>query len=406
MRRTHILFIVENNSVPFDLRVWNEARAAKAFGYDVTVICPSDARVKDTRPVIDGIRICRHPQIPEGPGKLRLILEYLNAAFWEMELSLKVYLAHPFDVIHGANPPDHLFLIALPFKALGVKYLFDHHDIAPENYLAKFGHRGFLYRLLLWMERMTFRTADFVVSTNESYRTIALERGGKAQSDVVVVRNGPDLTRIAGIVPDSGWRAGFRYLIAYVGVIGQQEGLENLLQAAEYIVRDEKRTDLKFMIVGSGPYLKALREISREKGLERFVHFTGFVPDRTLYTILASSDICVNPEIGNEFTDRSTMIKIMEYMMFARPIVQFYTREGEVTAGESSLYVREPSVQKFAHAILTLLDDSARRDRMGSLGRRRIEDQLEWGKQKAYLAEAYHRILKFSPGAGGQEEIR
>jgi glycosyltransferase involved in cell wall biosynthesis len=405
VRRPHILFIVENNSVPFDLRVWNEARAAKAFGYDVTVICPLDARAKDLHPVIDGIRIYRHPQVPEGPGKLRLIVEYLNAACWEMGLSLKVYLKHPFDVVHGANPPDHVFLVALPFKALGVKYLFDHHDIAPENYLAKFGHKGFLHRLLLGMERLTFRTADLVISTNESYRRIALERGGKEPADVVVVRNGPDLARTAGIVPDPGWRAGFRYLIAYVGVIGQQEGLENLLQAAEAIVRDKKRTDVRFVIVGSGPHLKALRELARERGLEHFVHFTGFVPDRTLDTILASSDICVNPEIGNEFTDRSTMIKIMEYMMFARPIVQFYTREGEVTAGESSVYVREPSVQRFAEEILALLDDPPRRERMGAWGRRRIEERLEWGKQKAHLAEAYRRILNLRRGAVGQEEI-
>jgi glycosyltransferase involved in cell wall biosynthesis len=400
VRPKHILFIVENNSVPFDLRVWNEARAAKAFGYDVTVICPSDARTKDARRVLDGIRIYRHPQAPEGPGRSRLIVEYLNAALWEFWLSLRVYVSHPFDVIHGANPPDHLFAVALPFKILGVKYLFDHHDIAPENYRAKFGKKkGLIYGLLLWMERMTFRSADLVVSTNDSYRAIAIERGGKDPDDVVVVRNGPDLARIAGVVPDPGLRAGFRYLIGYVGVIGQQEGLENLLQAAAFIVGEKKRTDVKFMIVGSGPFLKSLIERSREMGLERFVHFTGFVPDRTLHTILASSDICVNPETGNEFTDKSTMIKIMEYMMFAKPIVQFFTHEGEVTAREAALYVRDGSAVSFARAILSLLDDPGRRERMGTMGRRRIEDRLEWGKQKEHLAQAYRRVMKLpSPG--------
>jgi glycosyltransferase involved in cell wall biosynthesis len=398
VRPKHILFIVENNSVPFDPRVWNEARAARAFGYDVTVICPSDARAKDIRPVIEGIRIYRHPQLPEGPGKLRLIVEYLNAALWEMWLSLRIYLDHPFDVIHGANPPDHLFLIALPFRVLGVKYLFDHHDIAPENYQAKFGKKGLMHAILLWMERMTFRSADLVVSTNDSYRAIAIDRGGKDPKDVVVVRNGPDLSRSAGVLPDPELRAGFRHLVGYVGVIGEQEGLENLLQAVEFIVGEKKRTDIKFMIVGSGPFLKSLVERSRERGLERYVHFTGFVPVRTLHTILASSDVCVNPEKGNEFTDRSTMIKIMEYMMFSKPIVQFHTKEGEVTAGGAALYVRELSAEKLAEAILSLLDDPDRREQMGSLGRRRIEDRLEWGKQKAHLADAYRRILKTRPG--------
>jgi glycosyltransferase involved in cell wall biosynthesis len=393
-RKPHLLFIVENNSVPFDLRVWNEARAAKEFGYDVTVICPADARKRDRRPVIDGIRICRHPQMTEGPGRLRLILEYLNATVWEMGLSLRVYLSHPFDVIHGANPPDHLFFIALPFKALGVRYLFDHHDIAPENYRAKFGKKGLFYWLLLGMERMTFLIADLVISTNDSYRTIAIERGGKSPDDVIVVRNGPDLARISGIVPDPGLRAGFRYLVGYVGVIGQQEGLENLLRAVEIIVREKERTDIKFMVVGSGPFLGTLIERSRRMGLERYVHFTGFVPDKVLQTVLASSDVCVNPETGNEFTDKSTMIKIMEYMTFAKPIVQFYTREGEVSAGEAALYVRDNSPASFAEALLGLLGDPERRDRMGALGRRRIEERLEWGKQKAFLAQAYRRLLE------------
>jgi glycosyltransferase involved in cell wall biosynthesis len=393
-RTPHLLFIVENNSVPFDLRVWNEARAAKELGYDVTVICPADSRKQDLRPVIEGIRIFRHPQVKEGPGRFRIILEYVNAAVWEMALSLRVYLSHPFDVIHGANPPDHLFLIALPFKALGVRYLFDHHDIAPENYRAKFGKKGLFFRLLLWMERMTFFSADLVVSTNDSYRTIAIERGRKRPEDVIVVRNGPDLARIGGTVPDPGLRAGFRYLVGYVGVIGQQEGLENLLRAVGIIVAEKKRTDIKFMIVGSGPFLGSLIEQSRRLGLERYVHFTGFVPTKALHTILASSDVCVNPETGNEFTDRSTMIKIMEYMTFAKPIVQFHTREGEVTAGEAALYVRDNSPASFAEALLGLLDDPGRRDVMGALGRRRIEERLEWGKQKAFLAEAYRRILK------------
>jgi len=390
----HILFIVENNSVPFDMRVWNEARAAREFGYDVTVICPSDARKKDSRSLIDGIRILRHPQVPEGSGKASLILEYLNATFWECLLSLRVFATHPFHVIHGANPPDHVFLVAAPFKLFGVKYLFDHHDIAPENYEAKFGKKGALHRLLLLMERLTFKSSDLVISTNESYKKIAMGRGGKRSEEIFVVRNGPDIERMPETLPDPKLREGFRYLVGYVGVLGQQEGIDNLLQAVDHIVRERKRTDIKFIIVGSGPHLKSLIKQSRDLGLETYVQFTGYVPDRVLHAVLASSDVCVNPEFGNEFTDKSTMIKIMEYMMFAKPIVQFHTTEGEVSAGESAVYIRENSVPRFAAAILDLLDDPEQRAKMGAWGRRRIDERLGWARQKQQLADAYRTILK------------
>jgi len=392
--KKHILFIVENNSVPFDPRVWNEARAAREFGYEVTVICPSDARKKDSRSLIDGIRILRHPQVPEGSGKALLILEYLNATFWELLLSLRVFATHPFNVIHGANPPDHVFLVAAPFKLFGVKYLFDHHDIVPENYIAKFGKKGVLYRLLLLMERLTFKSSDLVISTNESYKKIAMGRGGKRSEEIFVVRNGPDIERMPEAVSDPKLREGFRYIVGYVGVLGQQEGIDNLLQAVDHIVREKKRIDIKFIIVGSGPHLKSLIKKSRDLGLETFVQFTGYVPDRVLHAVLASSDVCVNPEFGNEFTDKSTMIKIMEYMMFAKPIVQFHTTEGEVSAGESAVYIRENSVPRFAAAILDLLDNPEQRAKMGAWGRKRIEERLGWARQKQQLADAYRTILK------------
>jgi glycosyltransferase involved in cell wall biosynthesis len=392
--KKHVLFIVENNSVPFDLRVWNEARAAREFGYDVTVICPSDARKKDSRSMIDGIRILRHPQVPEGSGKALLILEYLNATFWELLLSFRVFAKHPFHVIHGANPPDHVFLVAAPFKLFGVKYLFDHHDIAPENYVAKFGKRGLLHKLLLLMERLTFKSSDLVISTNESYKKIAMGRGGKRSEEIFVVRNGPDIERMPETLPDPKLREGFRFLVGYVGVLGQQEGIDNLLQAVDHIVRERKRTDIKFIIVGSGPHLKSLIKQSRDLGLEAYVQFTGYVPDRVLHAVLASADVCVNPEFGNEFTDKSTMIKIMEYMMFAKPIVQFHTTEGEVSAGDSAVYIRENSVPRFASAILDLLDNPEQRAKMGAWGRKRIEERLGWAKQKQQLADAYRTILK------------
>lgn len=390
----HIVFIVENNTVPFDRRVTAEARAAREFGFEVSVICPFDRNRPDGRGTIDGVRIYRHPRPIEGLDKWTMILEYLNALAWESLLSLYVFLRHPFSVIHTANPPDLIFPVAMAFKLGGVKFVFDHHDLTPETYVAKFGTKKLFYKVLLWMERQSLRTADLVISTNESYRKIAIERGGKDPRDVIVVRNGPDLSRLPAASPDPSLLAGFRHLVGYVGIIGKQEGLENLLEAAGHIVRERNRPDVKFAIVGTGPHLANLIRETKARGLERNVQFFGYVPDRRLYEILATADLCINPEFRNEFTDKSTMIKIMEYMSFRKPIVQFQTTESEFTAGEAAIHVRDNDVVQFADAILGLLDDPARREKMGEIGRRRIEIALSWQIQKQQLKRAYDRALR------------
>ena len=394
VKKTHILFIVENNSVPHDRRVWNEAQAAKEFGYEVSVICPEDANVKDYPKIINGIRIYRHPRPAEKSGKAALIFEYTNALIWEFLFSIWVFITHRFHIIHSANPPDHIFIIALPFKLFGVKYIFDHHDITPENYVAKFGSKGFFYSILLKMEWLTFKTANFIISTNESYKKIAMRRGGKDEKDIIVVRNGPDLTKISSVAMNPALREGFRYLVGYVGVIGQQEGIENLLQAVKYMVRNKKRTDVKFYIIGTGPYWHEIVKQSINMELEKYIEFTGYIPDQKLYEILNSVDLCINPEFGNEFTNQSTMIKIMEYMTFGKAIVQFYTVEGEVTAGDSAIYVRENSPVLFAEAILSLMDDPERCRKMGEIGRHRIEEKYSWQRQKGNLASAYSAVMK------------
>lgn len=399
VRGRHVLFIVENNTVPFDRRVWAEARAARDLGYAVSVICPFDRNRKDRRKWIDGIRIFRHPRPIEGLDKWTMGLEYLNALAWEFFLSLRVYLSRPFSILHAANPPDHIFLIALAFKLAGVRFVFDHHDLTPETYVAKFGSRRFLYRVLLWMERRSLRTADVVISTNESYKRVALGRGGRRDGDVVVVRNGPELSSMAAAAPQPALREGFRHLVGYVGIIGMQEGLENLLEAASHIVHTKRRPDVKFAVVGTGPRLEGLIREARALGLERHVQFYGYVPDRKLYEILATADVCVNPEFRNEFTDKSTMIKIMEYMAFGKPVVQFRTTESEFTAGEAAVHVPENDVVAFAEAILALLDDPARQERMGRAGRRRVEDALSWDIQKRNLKIAYERALRPSGSA-------
>ncbi len=393
MKHKHVLFIVENNPVPRDTRVWNEARAAKELGYDVSIICPVDERGRDTATLLDGIRIYRHPRPPEDDGRWALIKEYANALFWELNLSVRLFLRHPFQSIHSANPPDHVFLIALPFKLFGVKYIFDHHDLTPETYVAKFGKRGMLFRLLLMMERLTYWTADLVITTNESYKQVAFERGGKRRDQVVVVRNGPTLTQLHDVSAKPELRDGFNYLVGYVGVIARQDQVENILDIADYVVRKRQREDIKFVIVGTGPDVKHVMQKSRDMGLERFVQFTGYIPDRDFYDIMATSDVCINPEFGNAFTDKSTMMKVMEYMAVGRPVVQFYTTEGDYSAGEAAVSVRENRVDKFGDALLELLADPERRRRMGAFGRKRVEASLEWAKQKERLKEAYRRLF-------------
>ena len=392
-RPEHVLFIVENNSVPRDRRVWAEARAVKEMGCEVSVICPRDNRTEQQPRSLEGIRIYAHPQPIEGHGKLGLILEYINAVFWELLLAVLIYLRHPFHAIHAANPPDLAFIVAMPFKMLGVRFVFDHHDICPENYLAKFGSRGILYRVLPVLERANFWLSDVVISTNETYRQIALTRGRKERDEVFVVRNGPELSRIPSVAPNSSLRAGFKFLVGYVGVIGQQEGLENLLAAVKYLVKDKKRHDIRFIIVGTGPHWKVLVEASKRMEIDEFLWFTGYVSDNCLYEILSSIDVAVNPEFRNDFTDRSTMIKIIEYMTFGKPIVQFYTHEGQISAGSAAVYVNENSPIALAEALVQLLEDPQKCRVKGKFGRFRIEKKLAWEHQKEELRRAYESLF-------------
>jgi glycosyltransferase involved in cell wall biosynthesis len=393
----HILFIVENNCVFRDRRVWGEALAARELGYIVSVISPTDhlqnGKPKRNLPSLDGIRIFQHPRPLEGKHVCGLLFEYANALFWEFLLSARVFFTRPFHIIHAANPPDHIFLIAILYKLFGVKFIFDHHDITPEAYVAKFGKSAGFSKILRLMERLTIRTADVVISTNESYRRIATGRGRKPPSDVFVVRNGPDLSKIPNTQPNPSLREGFTYLVGYVGIIAQQEGIENLLLAAQYLINEKQRTDIRFIVVGTGPHWEAIVRLCKDMGLDKYFQFTGYISDSELYEILSTVDVCVNPEYGNEFTDQSTMIKIMEYMTFERPIVQFYTREGEVTAGEAASYIRENSPTLFADELLLLLENPTKRKAMGKAGRRRIEGHLCWESQKLQLKKAYDRAI-------------
>ena len=391
-----VLIVVENLPLPFDRRVWHECRTLRAAGAQIAVICPIGKGYEARYEEIDGVHIYRHSLPLDASGALGYLLEYGAALFHEMRLALKIARRHGFDTIQACNPPDLIFLVALPFKLFRRRFIFDHHDINPELYEAKFGRRGFFWRLMVLFERWTFRTADVVISTNESYRAIAFDRGGVAPEDVFVVRSGPDLNRLVISDPNPAWHNGRAHMVGYVGVMGDQEGIDLLLQAAQQIVYERKR-DVQFVLVGGGPALNGLQAMADELGLRDHVTFTGRAPDAELFEVLSSADLCVNPDRVNPMNDKSTMNKILEYMAFSKPIVQFEVTEGRASAGRASLYAEPNNVDDLADKMLELLDDPDRAAEMGAFGRRRVETELNWDYQVDALVAAYERVAEKRP---------
>ncbi len=391
--KRRVLIIVQNLPVPFDRRVWQEARTLSQAGYQVSVISPKGCGCEKSEEVIEGIHIYRHGHPVEAKGPLGYLAEYSHSLFWEFVLAWKVFLGRGFDTIQACNPPDTIFLIGGFFKLFfGKRFLLDHHDINPELYEAKFGRKDFLYRLICLLERLTFRTADISIATNHSYRKIAIGRGGMAPDRVFVVRSGPSLERLKIMPAEPHLKRGRRYLVGYVGVMGQQEGLQYLLHAVKIIVERHGRSDVHFGLVGDGPALDDFRALAGRLGIEDYVTFTGRVPDREMLAMLNTADVCVNPDEWNEMNDKSTMNKIMEYMALGKPIVQFDLTEGRFSAEDAALYARPNDAADLAAKILELLDDPDRRADMGACGRARIENELEWKFEAPKLIAAYEAL--------------
>jgi glycosyltransferase involved in cell wall biosynthesis len=392
-----VLIIVENAPVPFDPRVWKEAIALRKADYEVTVLCPRDKGYEQGYELREEIHIYRHPMPKEGNSALGYLWEYGCALFWEFLYSWWIYFRRGFQVIQGCNPPDDIFLVALPFKLLGVKFIFDHHDVNPELYLAKYERKDALYKIQVWLEKLTFRFCDVVMSTNHSYKEIAVTRGRLSPENVFVVRNGPDLKTFQPVPPIPALKYGKPYLVGYVGVMSAQEGLDILLDVAEHI-RNLGRKDIHFTCVGSGPALSDLRQMVRDKNLGAMVNFTGRISDADLLEVLSTADVCVNPDKPCQMNDMSTMIKIMEYMALGKPIVQFDLREGRISAQEASLYSDNVNrVAGFADNILWLLDHPAERQLMGEFGRRRVQMELAWDYSVGNLLAAYEKAFGKMP---------
>lgn len=388
--KRRVLILVENLPSPFDRRVWQEATTLHANGYGVSIICPTGKGYEKYYEEIDGIHIYRYDLPMEAEGAKGYAVEYSAALWHTFRLAWKVRREQGFDVVHACNPPDLLFLIGGFFKLFfGKKFLFDHHDINPELYEAKFGRRDFFWKLMVWLERMTFKTADVSIATNESYKKIAIERGGMDPARVYVVRSGPKLDRLKIIPAVESLKMGRKYLVGYVGVMGKQEGIDLLLEAARHIIKDMGRTDVQFGLVGGGTSLEDMKQLAAGMGIADYVTFTGRVPDQALLEMLNTADVCVNPDVANEMNDKSTMNKIMEYMALGKPIVQFDLAEGRFSAQDASLYAARNDAVDMARKIVELLDDPERRARMGEFGRNRVINQLEWQFEVPKLLAAY-----------------
>jgi len=392
-----ILIIVQNLPVPFDRRVWLECQALTGAGYRVTVVCPK-GKGDPAYQVIDGVEIYKYRPYAPGGSKLSFVAEYAYSFLATAWHTLKArvrggVIGGRFAVIQACNPPDIFWPIALAFRLERTKFVFDHHDLCPELFLSRFENPPAVpYKGLLWLERRTFRTAKHVISTNESYRQIAIERGGNSPDDVTVVRTGPDPERLKRGPADEELKRGRKYLAAYIGVMGPQDGVDIAVRAAGIIVREFGRDDIAFTLIGSGDSYDELVALRDELNLQGHVEFTGRAPDELVTKIMSTADAGLSPDPKNPLNDVSTMNKTMEYMAFELPVVAFDLRETRVSAQDAAVYATPNDVHEYAKALVTLLDDDAARAQLGKLGRARVEDELAWSHQeRAYLA-VYQRL--------------
>ena len=389
-----ILILVENLPVPLDRRVWQESCALRDAGYEVIVICPRMRGFTKPEEKLDGIQIYRHWISEEAGGFSGFFREYASALWGEWWLIWKAWRRHRFQLIHLCNPPDLLFLVAGPFKLLfGVRVIFDIHDVWPEMFEAKFGKRGLFYWCVRLAERLTHACADIAIATNESVRALALARGGKRPEDVYIVRTAPKIA-VRDARPDAALHKGRKFLVGYVGVMGNADGVNYLIDAAAHLVRKLGRTDVQFLLMGTGPEHAKLVAQRDRLGLEAFVDLPGRVTNEFLFSALQTIDLGVSCDPINPYNDHCTMNKVLEYMAFAKPQVLFDLKEGRASAGDAAVYVGENSAEQLAATIAATLDDPAVRERMGRLGAERIRTQLNWERSVDQLLKAYQAALQ------------
>ena len=402
-----LLIIVQNLPVPFDRRVWLEAKTLRDHGLKVSVISPKSKEHFKSHEVIDDIAVYRYTMPIEADGVLGYLFEFAYAWLMTALLSIKVWVREGFDVIQACNPPDTYWLLGLFYRPFGKKFVFDHHDLSPEMFEVKYnGRRKFLKRILLWLERMTFKTAKIVMSTNDSYKKIAVTRGHKNAQDVYVVRTGPDLTRLQVRAPEPELKCGKPNLVCYLGEMCPQDGVDLLLESIDYFVNDLGRTDAQFVLIGGGPAMPHMKQLAESMNLGDSVKFTGRVSDDDLCRYLSTADVCVDPDPWSIWSNHSTMNKMLEYMTFGKPIVAFELDEHKNSAGKAAVYVRPNSTRAFAQAVADLLDDPQQRQLMGQYGSARIRGRLSWAHtQKALLAAYYRLFPKMMTGDQAEQNV-
>jgi glycosyltransferase involved in cell wall biosynthesis len=393
------LIIVQNLPVPFDRRVWLEATSLSGAGYAVSVICPKFKGYERSYECLEDIDIYRYALPVKAEGPFGFVAEFawcfIRTAMRSATVALR---GRGFDVIQACNPPETYWLLGRWWRLFGKRFIFDHHDLSPEMYAAKFGRSaGMMYRGLRLLERLTFNAADVVITTNESHKEIAIRRGGVPPQRIFVVRSGPDLSRFSRYPLDERYREGKAHVLVYLGEICKQDGVDHLVRALKVLTRDHGRSDVHCIFVGGGPHQPVIKDYAAQLGLEGVTTFTGRVSDEELCRILSSADVGIDPDPKTEWSDKSTMNKVMEYMYFGLPIVAYDLRETRFSAQDAAVYADANSETALARAIAELLDDPAKRQEMGAFGERRLREALAWQYSVAPLLAAYEAATRGAP---------
>ncbi|MDH3579112.1 MAG: glycosyltransferase family 4 protein [Hyphomicrobiales bacterium] len=394
-KNRRILIIVENLTIPIDRRVWQEASALRDAGYVVSVICPVGGRHTARYELLEGVHVFRHPIPYDASTAAGYIVEYLSALFWEFVLAWRVLFKPGFDVIHACNPPDTIFSIGLFFKLFfRKKFVFDQHDLTPELYPIKFGREGLVHRVLMLLERLTFAVADASIATNETFKKIAVERGGMRPERVFIVQSTPDISRFKRFPADSKLRNGREQVVGYVGIMAEQDGVDLLLKAIEHLVTQSPPRNIQCLIVGSGPQLENLQDMARELDLEGHITFTGYLSGEDLLRAFSTFDVGVIPDPKNNYNDKVSMNKVFEYMALGIPFVQFDLTENMKISGDVPLYATNNDPVELARKIEDLLDNPSLRQEKADAGKIRLADVANWAKQEEQLLAAYSSVFE------------
>jgi glycosyltransferase involved in cell wall biosynthesis len=387
------VIVVENLPVPLDRRVWQEAQALTRAGWSVSVICPATADFPKEFEVIDDVAIYRHALPFEARGALAYFVEYSAALFHQFRLLLKVHRERGFSIIQACNPPDLIFLPALPFKLMGKRFIFDQHDVSPELFIVKFGAKGFLYRALMFFERMSYAMADHVVTANATFKDIAVSRGGKAHSLVEVVYGVPDRKRIHRVEPEPGLHGGRKFVLGYLGIINEQDGVDHLVRAVDHLVKVKKFRDFRAVVIGSGPALELVRALARSLELDDFLSFPGYLSGKALLAYISAFDIGVIPDPLNEANDLMSMNKVFEYCALGIPTACYPLKETKRLLGDAGVYAPSPDPAGLADACLNLMQDECLRARCAAAAAKRSAEAFLWENEARKYVATYERVL-------------